>query len=76
MSQPIKTFIDKWSESEAWEWTDKGTILVELYDVLEVERPGPATGNPKQNVLGAPVRFPGKVNTPLGSARCDDERRP
>lgn len=56
MSQPIpaadtlKALIERWSDSQSSERANKDSFLIELCDVLGVERPQPKTGDPSRDV--------------------------
>jgi hypothetical protein len=46
----IETFVSKWAASSAAERANKDHFLLDLCDVLGVERPRPTTGNTEQDV--------------------------
>jgi hypothetical protein len=55
----VETFITRWASSSAAERANFQSFAVELCDVLGVDRPGPATGDPERDRyrFEYPVRF-------------------
>jgi hypothetical protein len=62
---PIDTFIARWAQSSAAERANFQSFAVELCDVLGVDRPGPATGDPARDRyrFEYPVKFANPDNS-------------
>ncbi|HYU11741.1 MAG TPA: type IIL restriction-modification enzyme MmeI, partial [Stellaceae bacterium] len=58
-SNETDSFIERWQRSAASERANYQLFLIELCDVLGLERPQPATGEPDQDqyVFERPVQF-------------------
>ncbi|MBN2529074.1 MAG: class I SAM-dependent DNA methyltransferase [Deltaproteobacteria bacterium] len=58
--QTLEEFIQKWSESQASERANKDAFLMELCEVLGVDRPNPTTGDAEKDtyVFEGDVRIP------------------
>ena len=58
MSVDLSSFIDKWKQSAASERANKDPFLLDLREVLGVDKPGVATGDPERDrfaLAGRPV---------------------
>lgn len=64
----IKTFVEKWEPSGAAEHSNSQSFLNDLCDVLGVQRPKPATGDPAKDtyVFEKPVLLANEENASVG----------
>lgn len=64
----IKTFVEKWEPSAAAEHSNSQSFLNDLCDVLGVQRPKPATGDPAKDsyVFEKPVLLTNEENASVG----------